>query len=636
MDIQDFYIAQIVAQGEMDQIYADAEAAEQNMAKEANLGQVPVAVPAGDAGALRSGGILSGLVVTADTPVVAGKTVVNVSAGVARDSDGERIVLPADATVSLLNLGSTPQGDITNALGDGGLTASSITAGEAWVSLYLAKDTALSDIRVDGLGNSINYRQVESFHFELFVGADASAPAIARTNLDDSRVLLCDILLDNAGEIRVITSVDTAAVATYVIATSTYSLALIGYGPDDAADLTGRRSDWAAIDYTNEDGTLALELTSWRDAANTDGPSGKDYFNIRTGDPRSLARELAVRFAKSGTPTAVAGSELIGGKSTTGSARTSPAGAVLELGASQSVHAQLVALKNKVNTLLSRGTDTFTGNLTIVGTLLGITTEDTLRMTHSGSPRDGKHALMIQAEQATKGDWLGIRKYGLLEVGSHFLEQVDYVDTTPDATIANHLPQYKWSARVTGAGAGNYAIVSQGSGITDKPAITVSLNNGIAAPCSFGMLGPQMFRLGDSPNTSMLMRISRASSPGADHEARYGLWGVGGGHLVGVVHTTTGVFGRIVGSSSSDTGVVNLDGGVGSFNDIMVIVLSSSSIFVQGPGGSETITLSSGTLAVEYYAPIVDVVYSTGGSSFLTYAILSRLFIHDRSLISGY
>ena len=132
MDIQDWYIAQIVAQGELDQLYTDAEAAEQNMAKEANLGQTSVAVAAGVAGALSSGGILTGLLVTSISPGNPNQTVVNVTAGVARDSDGERIVLAADATVALTNLGDTPQGDITNATGDGGLTASSITAGEAW------------------------------------------------------------------------------------------------------------------------------------------------------------------------------------------------------------------------------------------------------------------------------------------------------------------------------------------------------------------------------------------------------------------------------------------------------------------------------------------------------------------------
>ena len=341
-DIQDWYLGQIVTEDEMDNIYTDMTASERNMAKEANLGQGPVAT------APRSGGILSGLVVT--------KLSVNsvqVTAGAARDTNGKRIALSTSASVSLVNLGSTPEGDTTNAQGDGSLTASSITAGEAWLSLYIAFDTNLSDTRVDSLNNPIYFRQTESFHFELAIGSDSAPPATSRPNLSDDLVLLADILLDNSGEIRVISTYDA-------ICGSSLELAQIGYGLDDTAALNGRRSDWVQLD---PDGTN-LEL--WHNATKTGNPNNKAYFNIREGDPREMAFELAQAFAEPGDASNVAGSELIGGKETTGSTLSAPgAAAALDFAADSSIHAQLVQLRDKINTLLSRGSDTLTGDLTV-------------------------------------------------------------------------------------------------------------------------------------------------------------------------------------------------------------------------------------------------------------------------------
>lgn len=341
-DKQNWYLGQIVTEGEMDTIYTDVENAELNMAKEANLGQGPVAT------ALRSGGILSGLGVTKLTV-----DSVQVTLGAARDSDGKRIALPSTASVSLVNLGDTPEGDTTNAQGDGSLTASSITAGEAWLSLFIAYDTNLSDARVDSLNNTIYFRQTESFHFELLIGTDSAAPATSRPNLADDRVLLADILLDNNGEIRVISTVDA-------ICASSFDFANIGYGLDDTAALNGRRSDWVQLD---PDGTN-LEL--WHNAVKTGNPNNKAYFNIREGDPREMVFALAEAFNTPGDSTTVAGSELMGGKETTGSSLSAPGSATaLDLSASSSIHTQLEEIKDKINTLLSRGTDTLTGDLTV-------------------------------------------------------------------------------------------------------------------------------------------------------------------------------------------------------------------------------------------------------------------------------
>jgi hypothetical protein len=343
--IQDWFLGQIVTEGEMDQIYTDLNAAERSLAKEAHLGQGPAV------SAHRDGGILSGLTVTKDTP-----TSVSVVAGAARDGNGKRISLPVDAAVSLVNLGDTTEGETVSAVGDGSLTASSITAGEAWLSLFIAYDTHLADTRIDALNNTINFRQTESFHFELMIGTDSAPPAISRPNLADTRVLLCDILLDNSGEIRVISTRDA-------ICNSTYDFNKIGYGPEDTAALFGRRSDWVAID---PDGTLYPLLQTARD---TSEPHNHAYHNIRAGSPRDAMQKLIELYATPGTVSKAGGSEVIGGRPVTGKVLSAPgAAAALQMPAG-SIHDQLEALYDKVNTLLSRGTDTLTGNLTITGSL---------------------------------------------------------------------------------------------------------------------------------------------------------------------------------------------------------------------------------------------------------------------------
>jgi hypothetical protein len=359
MDKQDWYLGQVVTADEMDTIYTDAEDAERGLASAGSLAQAAAAE------AHKFGGILQGLLVTK-----ASATSVDVTLGEARDTLGRRISLAAAATVLLTKLGSTPEGTTASAEGDGSLTAASINAGEAWLSLYLAFDTNLSDSRVDSLGNTINFRQAESFHFELLVGTDAPlGTATSRAVLDDSRVLLADILLDNNGEIRVISAIDA-------IVTSSKTLNQIGYGLDDTPNLSGRRSDWAAIDPTD------TEFALLKDALDTTQPNNHAYLNLRAISPRDLVRQYVALMVTPGSATAAGGSEIVAAKTITGKVLSSPgAAAALQMPVG-SVHTQLEALYDKVNTLLSRGNDTLTGNLTITGTA---TIQTNLIVTGTGS-----------------------------------------------------------------------------------------------------------------------------------------------------------------------------------------------------------------------------------------------------------
>jgi hypothetical protein len=647
MNIQDFFLAQIVSQGEMDQIYADAEAAEHNMSKEANLGQTTPVGPVGtvpnvdtNPGAEGSGGILFGLVVTKNAAQV-----VDVSPGAARDSDGERIVLPALATVSLVNLGDTPEGDITNATGDGAITASSIAAGEAWLSLFIVKDTNLSDVRIDGLGNSINFRQTESFHFELLIGVDA-ATAIDRPPLNTSRILLADILLDNNGDIRVITAIDA-------IATSTRSLADIGYGPDDTANLTGRRSDWVAIDYNNSTAGLAGELTTWRDAAESGGPNGKAYTSIRGGDPRLMVRQLMSKFSTFGTASIVAGSELIGGKETTGSVRTSPVGNSLDFATATSIHDQLVALKDKVNTLLSRGTDTFTGNLTLVGNLVqtgdltvtGLSTldntivdapdgSDGLTLQNTGDSFDGKRAFLMTSSIGGSPLMLGLRKYGIPEIGSYFFEDFsNQIETTISATITDHFSKHRWSQYAPGPGTGSFKIAEIGTSSLKRSAAHVVYDAAIGVPALFGMVGPKIMEPGAITPVAILLRYDRSVVIPAQHRVHVGISDLASG-FAGIQHSNTGIFGLISGASGSTLGVVNLDPGAGTVIDIIIVLTSSSTAIAKSAAGSESLASFAGGFNTALHRPYIATSHVVGVSSSIE-ARVQRMFMTDARVISG-
>lgn len=228
MNTQNWYTGQTVIESEMDQVYTDAASAEKSLAKEAGVHQ-PSAALAG-----QQGGISSGLVVTRVSD-----TVVQVSAGTARDSQGRRISLPSAATVSLTAVGDTDEGDLTDATGDG--TAVAITAGkEAWISLFLVYDETLSQPKVDDLGQNLMYRTVESFHFFLGIGAEApSGTATALTALSADKILLADILLDDAEAIR---QIDPGSGTADAICGSSADFNAIGYGLDDTPALAGRRS----------------------------------------------------------------------------------------------------------------------------------------------------------------------------------------------------------------------------------------------------------------------------------------------------------------------------------------------------------------------------------------------------------
>ena len=288
MNRNDWYFGRIVGPDDLDNAFEDAQDAERALAQETGAAQSST-----PADTVKYGGIVSGLVVTK-----ASATSVSISAGVARDSQGRRINIPA-STVSLAKLGDTDEGDDgSSGAAEGNGSAVAVTVGnEQWLTLFGVYDEHESDPNTDDLGNSVDFEIDESFHFNLAVGTEAVAPATSRAALAADKVLLADILLDDGEDIRVISATDA-------ICGSNAELDAIGYGPGDAAALTGRRGDNLAIEDTTDHPLLAGAVGS--------GASSL-YAGIRAGTSREalyeLARLLQVTAPTGGDP---AGAELIG------------------------------------------------------------------------------------------------------------------------------------------------------------------------------------------------------------------------------------------------------------------------------------------------------------------------------------
>jgi hypothetical protein len=145
-----------------------------------------------------SGGIFAGL--TTSEP---GGLAVDITQGTAYDDQGRRC-----RTSGLLQVDLSQTGD--TAIGAGGTPAggSSTAPGagaERWVSIFLKFDRILQDPRVDGTGTAVDFERLESFRFNVAMGAASVNPPTPATDLAPSpvsgKILLGDFLINNAGAI---------------------------------------------------------------------------------------------------------------------------------------------------------------------------------------------------------------------------------------------------------------------------------------------------------------------------------------------------------------------------------------------------------------------------------------------------
>ena len=641
-DRQDMYFLQQVQEDEMDTIYDDMETMETSLSQ--GIGLAQGTDPA------KYGGITSGLNVT---KVVANQ--VNVTVGVCRNGDGQRIQLPSSAVVQLTNLGDTPEGDYANPVGNGPAIDSSYIPGgnEAWLSLFIVYDTNLSDSRIDGLGNPIDYRQTESFHFRLELGASgASGSASARASLATNKVLLADILLDDTFSIRTIGSKEA-------IMYSSADFNEIGYGLDDIPVMKGRRSDWLVID---SDGT---DFDLWKDALDISKANSKAYLNIRAGDAREAIRQLLLRLTEVGSSTKYGGSDIINGHPVGGKVLSAPGSAVALQMPSGSIHTQLEALYDKVNTLLSRGADTITGVLNINGnpiingnlavngnitiSTIGIlnafgttnlrnavigpfTTGDVLHVRSAYNLDNTKNLLKIETTDSTNGDLLRIKKHALLEYGHMFLEDFHYITTISSTTLDDHIPKQRWTDQVSATGDGSYQVTAGGN----ERVFKISLNP-TAGPTFYGILGPDLFRPDLDPNIIMQIH-TRSIALAGDHYIEIGIVEASPGiNFFGIVIKPTGVYVRVRnGAGGTVDGVVNLGSAPGAYQSFTAMMINATAVEARGNALQDTASLASGAFNANFYRPRAIIHYSGGGTATGTDLELKRFHVIDKRITPGY
>jgi hypothetical protein len=168
MQRYDAYQGQLVTSAEVDQWFDACEAADQAIA-----------------GALG----LSGLAQNGSVSEKSGTPNLSVDVSgplVAYDSSGNRIAVGGATT----NLSVT--------LDENSSSTTVVTVGhERYLSLFVKFERALSDARLDALGDTISYNRAESYSFDLAMGASAVIGTASRPALRAGSVLLADIRLAN-------------------------------------------------------------------------------------------------------------------------------------------------------------------------------------------------------------------------------------------------------------------------------------------------------------------------------------------------------------------------------------------------------------------------------------------------------
>lgn len=359
MNLRDWYLRQVVSESELDAALSDVQQADLNLAKDWDLAALDsFASPFPDE---IDGGIITGLVSSLGTyPNVA------TTAGTAYDSAGLRI-----RTGSTLNVDITRQGQ--TAVGAGGQPTGADTdpgaGNERWISLFILFDRALSDPRVDGNNNTVNFKRDESFRFEVVVGTAKAAGTLTAADkpaMVSGKLLLADLKRSNTGFVA--GSLDTTRRQDWFVRTS---------GASPAFSRTA-----AAIRLGTPRLVIEELLAQFDDHVTntvaTPGPHGRNT---------PFAQHAATAITYAGSPTWADGASAVSATTVEAAideivtdlkATTSPAGAkligallqagtaattgVLSLSAG-TLESQLTALLDGINSRVLRTGDTVAGNL---------------------------------------------------------------------------------------------------------------------------------------------------------------------------------------------------------------------------------------------------------------------------------
>lgn len=161
----DFYLAQLVSESEIDGAFDAAEQADWDMM--ADFGLV---------------GVAQGLVATQHAPTP--DLTIDITAGTAYDSNGQRIEIGSAQTLNL----AVDSDSNSTAVGVGG--------NSKVLSVFLFAQRTLSDPRVDGNSNTVQFSRAESFEFKVVQGSEATTGAETPPSLEVDKVLLCDVTID--------------------------------------------------------------------------------------------------------------------------------------------------------------------------------------------------------------------------------------------------------------------------------------------------------------------------------------------------------------------------------------------------------------------------------------------------------
>lgn len=177
MDRLDYYFRQKVTEAELDDGFAKAETAIQNLFVDADLV-----------------GIHFGL--ACSEQAVPNMTLL-LTAGAAYDATGRRIRIPSNQNV---NLAADYNGIAT--------TVASV-GNERWLSVFVGFTRALTDPRTDGNGLTVYFSRAETFETRVVAGVEAGSGLATRPSLDSGRILVCDVLLEYGDTTIVNAAIDT-------------------------------------------------------------------------------------------------------------------------------------------------------------------------------------------------------------------------------------------------------------------------------------------------------------------------------------------------------------------------------------------------------------------------------------------
>lgn len=162
----DFYLEQVLTEGELDGAFDAIERAIWDLAIDLNFT-----------------GITSGLAVSESGPTA---LTVDVALGTAYTGEGKRLKVAPD------------QDDFDCSVDENAVATTVLGGGnERWISIFAGFDRVLSDQRIDGASMAVWFNRAEGFSLIVRQGAEAAAGLAVRPALDTSLVLLADVLLTN-------------------------------------------------------------------------------------------------------------------------------------------------------------------------------------------------------------------------------------------------------------------------------------------------------------------------------------------------------------------------------------------------------------------------------------------------------